>query len=98
MKVEDLTLSDGYVTLQKGIGNEEKITSSGFDALFSMVQTLNKEQKTADYKIEEVLTGHSDDTHGSLIALQKAELQMHFASVVRDKFVQGYQQIMNMQL
>lgn len=82
-------------TLQKT--SEEK-TPGAFGKLWDTVKELNANQLEADSKIQNVLLGKSDDTSGALIALEKAEIQMQFAANVRDKFTQGYQQIINMQL
>jgi flagellar hook-basal body complex protein FliE len=71
---------------------------SGFDTLWNTINNINTTQTTANSQVQDVITGKSDDTHGALIALEKAELQMQLANVVREKLTSGYQQIMNMQI
>lgn len=89
--------------LNEGIGKDfgkEKVINNDtlFQNMFHTLQDMNQTQQEGNLKLEDVMTGKSDDTHGALIALEKAELQMKLATVVRDKFVQAYQQIINMQV
>lgn len=47
---------------------------------------------------EAILTGESDDIHTALIASQKAEVAVGLAVEVRNKVVEAYNSIMNMQV
>lgn len=97
MKIEGAQAFTGMLMPDK-INKEKNVNQSGFEKLLDTVSGLDERQKFANKKVEDVLLGKSDDTHGALIALEKAELEMQLATVVRDKFTQGYQQIMNMQI
>ena len=46
----------------------------------------------------ELLSGQSTDIHTSLIEAQKAELTLNLAVQVRNKVVDAYKEIMNMQM
>lgn len=69
-----------------------------FDKMLDSVLQMNDTQVNATSKMQEVLAGTSDDTHGALIELEKADFQMQFYVTTRDKLIQGYQTIINMQI
>jgi flagellar hook-basal body complex protein FliE len=88
------SIQPGNQTQSEGL----KSSSNVFDQLIGSVESLNSTQVVAETKMSEVLQGNSNDTSGALIALSKAELQMSLAVSVRDKLIQGYQTITNMQI
>lgn len=95
MKVE--LLGNQNVNNIIGQGKNKEI-SSGFDKVLGIVEEMNKGQVKAKSEMTSVLNGESDNTHGALIALEKASLQLQMATTARDKLLQGYQQIINMQI
>lgn len=80
------------------VKGKNEVNQTVFDKLWTTIEGMNETQNEGSSKVQDVLLGKSDDTHGALIALEKAELQMQLATTVRDKVTQGYQQIINMQL
>lgn len=76
----------------------QNVNQTLFDSLLNSLVTMEETQVDAKSQVADVLMGNSDDSHGALIALQKAELQMSFAGSVRDKMVQGVNQLLNMQI
>ncbi|MED2737536.1 flagellar hook-basal body complex protein FliE [Bacillus toyonensis] len=82
-----------------GISSEkEKVNGGLFNQILDSFVEMNKTQVDSKTQMADVIMGRSDNSHGALIALQKAELQMSFASSVRDKVVQGVNQLFNMQI
>ena len=73
------------------------IESAGetFSQLFDEVNNL---QLHADRKMEEFATTPEKDIHGTMIALQKAELSLRLFMQVRSKLTAAYQEVMRMQL
>lgn len=71
---------------------------STFDKLLGVVEGINSNQIDAQNQMTNVILGKSEDTHGALIALQKAEVQIKLATTVRDKVVQSYNKIIDMQI
>jgi flagellar hook-basal body complex protein FliE len=55
-------------------------------------------QQNADTAIAGVATGQGTDIHQAMIAMQQASLGMHLATEVRDKAVEAYQSLINMQV
>lgn len=65
---------------------------------WDFVGDLNETQKVGQQKMSDIMTGKSDDTHGALIAVEKASLYTEIATTVRDKTVYGFNKIMDMQI
>jgi flagellar hook-basal body complex protein FliE len=83
------------------IGGSKSVSGGNkdlFDRLWNIVGDMNQNQQQANGKMDDVLTGKSDDSQGALIGLEKADLQLQLAVTVRDKVIQGYQQLINMQM
>ena len=52
----------------------------------------------ANDKLEKLASGEDIDIHGTMIALQEADVTLRFAVSVRDKLLEGYQRIMQLQI
>ncbi len=64
----------------------------------SAVESLEGNQKKADFEIARAVAGESPDLHNTVIALQSAELNFQLALQVRNKVVSAYEEIMRMQV
>lgn len=82
---------------QEGRGQPTLIEGAGetFSQLFNEVNRL---QLMADQKIQEFATSPEKDVHGTMIALQKADLSLRLFLQIRSKLTSAYQDIMRMQL
>jgi flagellar hook-basal body complex protein FliE len=54
-------------------------------------------QGDAQVQVAELLSGKGADLHSAMIAVEKADLSFQLMMQVRNKIVQAYQQISNMQ-
>ena len=54
-------------------------------------------QGEADARVNQLLTGNSQDVHSAMIAVEKASLAFEMMVQVRNKIVQAYQQVSGMQ-
>lgn len=82
--------------------NETSIDTNTSKANFgNMLETIGNIEKryseTQNMSYDNLINGQGS-THDMLINLQKATSEIKTLGVVRDKFVEGYQQIMSMQL
>ncbi len=68
------------------------------DTLNNALESVNESQMQADDKLAELAAGKTPDLHGTMIALQEADITLRTMVSVRDKAVDAYQQIMNMQI
>lgn len=68
------------------------------DSAINMVDETNAAQNTAQDEEIKFALGQSNNTHDLMIAEQKAAIALQFTVAVRDRFLQGYNTIMNMQI
>ncbi len=68
------------------------------DTFSRMFDEVNDLQQQADRKIEEFATTPEKDIHGTMIALQKADISLRLMMQIRSKLTAAYQDIMRMQL
>jgi len=68
------------------------------DTLQGAMDSVNESHVKADDKLAELATGQTPDIHGTMIALQEADITLRTMVSVRDKVVDAYQQVMNMQI
>lgn len=68
------------------------------DRFSKMLDEVNTLQVAADKKIEEFATSKEKDLHGTMIAMQKADVSLRLLLQVRSKLTSAYQEIMRTQL
>ncbi len=72
--------------------------SSILNAMMNSVNETNILQNQAEAAEIEFALGESDNTHDLLIAQTKANTALQYTVAVRDKIIEAYQQIMQMQI
>jgi flagellar hook-basal body complex protein FliE len=68
------------------------------DLLKQSVNELNKQQNHSDTLITKLSNGENVDLYQVMVAVQKANLSMQTALEVRNKAVEGYKEMMQMQV
>ena len=68
------------------------------DRLDTAIRSVSDHQNAADVRIANVASGDDVDVHGMMIALQEADITLRLAVAVRDKLVDGFDRIQNMQI
>jgi flagellar hook-basal body complex protein FliE len=71
--------------------------SEFMETLENAMDQVQQLQGQADNKVESLLQGNGTDVHSAMIAVEKADLSFQLMMQVRNKIVQAYQQISNMQ-
>lgn len=80
-------------------GQTKTGSAGGFsDALFKAVAEVNNLHHNADKAILNIQTGHADNLHEAMIALEKADVSFRTMLAVRNKLIEAYQDIMRMQV
>lgn len=80
----------------KNIGEQGNFN---FKDMFSdALNKVNDQQLKADELTKDFITGNVDDLHTVLIATEEARLSLELAVQVRNKCVEAYKEINNMQL
>jgi flagellar hook-basal body complex protein FliE len=67
------------------------------DLLTSTMGEVDSLERQARAAVEGLMTGSGVDVHHAMIATQKADMAFEYALSVRNKAVQAYQQVMQMQ-
>ena len=62
------------------------------------IDEVNQLQNQADDAVQELSTGKNKDIHGTLIALEKADISFQLLMQIRNKIIAAYQEIMRMQI
>lgn len=63
-----------------------------------MVRDVNAQQQNATAMVTDVLKGGSTPVHQAMVATEEANLSFEFLTEVRNKVVEAYQQVMQMQV
>ncbi|MCL6545770.1 MAG: flagellar hook-basal body complex protein FliE [Bryobacteraceae bacterium] len=68
------------------------------EMLESAVGQVERSRGEAARAVEQLLAGEGGELHTALLAVQKAELTLELFLEARNKILQGYQEIMRMQI
>jgi len=76
---------------------QDATPSVGFaDHLRQAIQDVDTSNRVADTKLELLASGKDVDIHGTMIALQEADIALRTMTSFRDKLTEGYKSIINM--
>ncbi len=68
------------------------------DYLKSAIDSVDQAQKTANQKVEDVVSGKSDNIHDAMISMEQAQLSFSLMLEIRNKMVETYQELSRMQI
>lgn len=96
-------ISSDYIRKAANSGKVAGDDSDGsFDSIFksalNMVNETNELSNAAELEEIRFAMGDSENLHDLTIALQKAEVAIQYTVAVRDKVLEAYKEIMNMQI
>lgn len=66
------------------------------DTLKETINQAARLQSDAEKQVAQVLSGHGEDLHSALLAVEKADLSFQLMMQVRNKIVQAYQDVARM--
>ena len=78
--------------------NEAKENQNFSNILNDAIDSMEETEAASNAASEALLTGESDDIHTALVASQKAEIAVSYAVQIRNKMIEAYNDIMNMQV
>ena len=85
--------------MSKIYGSEnENIFSSVSQSAVESLNTTNNYLSDAENEEIKLALGQTDNTHDLAVALQKASTTLQYTVAVRDKFLEAYKEIMQMQI
>jgi flagellar hook-basal body complex protein FliE len=83
--------------LGQAVGETKPALGPDFsEQLAEFVGGIDKTQKTARTQSEEFAVGHSNDIHGTMIAVEQAEISLRMLANVRNRMVDLYREVMRM--
>ena len=103
MDVTSLLGTYSLVTPER-VGTAEKVTSTGnmfqsmLNSALDNINNTNSLLSDAENAEISFAMGETESTHDLMIALQKAQTALQYTIAVRDKFMEAYKEIMNMQI
>jgi flagellar hook-basal body complex protein FliE len=82
---------------QPPVGEPKRLEEATFaDHLAGFVSGIDQTQKSAEHKAEEFAVGHHNDIHGTMIAVEQADISLHLLANVRNRAVDFYREVMRM--
>ena len=66
------------------------------EVLENAIQDVDMSQRVSDKKLEMLVSGEDVDIHGTMIALQEADISIRTMSAFRDKITDAYKNLINM--
>lgn len=86
------------VASQKQLVNTDESFQSALDAAVGMLTETNELENDATAAQMEFALGLADNPHDMQIAAKKALTALQYTTAVRDKLLEAYKEIMNMQI
>ena len=87
------------VQSQPSEGGRTPVTGPPFgETLAGAIDRVDGTQKAADAQIEAFIAGETENVHEVMIAMNQAELHFQLLTEVRNKLLDGYQELMRMQV
>ena len=79
--------------------SQKQAVESGISRTFEkLLQDVNQQHLNAEAKQVELLVTDNKDIHGTMLALEKADLSMRLMLQIRNKLVSAYEEVMRMQV
>lgn len=88
LKLNDAPDVENFGTVHKSFG----------DFLADSVQRVNSLQKDANFAMEKLATGKSQNIHETMMAIERAEIAFKTMNQIRSKVIDAYREIMRMQI
>ena len=85
-------------TLERTLGQGRAANSDFSTFLEGAIEAVNRRQIEADAALMNTATGENVDIHSQMIALEEANISIRTRGSARDKIVEAYQSIWNLQI
>ena len=78
--------------------NTGEIGNSFADFLGDAIQSVDSSMKSSEAKVQDFVSGKSDNMHDVMISMQQAQLSFQMMVEVRNKMIETYQELSRMQI
>lgn len=92
------TSSVGSISIGDNAGKTSNVFDSILNSAINNIDTTNALLSDAENAEVSFAMGELENTHDLVIALQKASTALQYTVAVRDKFLEAYKEIMQMQI
>ena len=83
--------------LAESVAPRNKVGDKQFsEVLENAINDVDMSQRVSDKKLELLASGEDVDIHGTMIALQEADISIRTMSAFRDKITDAYKNLINM--
>ena len=100
--IRGLSAVDGIGLPGFSSGKDEKVDGTLFDSFLNSaidnIKTTNKYLSDAEDEKVKFALGETENTHDLTIALQKASTALQYTVAVRDRLLDAYKELMQMQI
>lgn len=93
--LSDINSSSSLKSL--GTENKNKSFEDLFQSIVGMAKDTNELTNAAEEEEIKYALGYSDSTHALSVAQQKANISLQYTVAVRNKVLEAYKEIMNLQ-
>ena len=76
----------------------DKVGSSFADMLSNRLDSLSEGQNAGNQAAQDIATNRVDDVAQAMLKVEKANVSLQFATQVRNKAIEAYQEILRMQV
>ena len=87
--------------LTSGMNNQTSEETNGLSSFSGMLEnamsSLNEQQVSADQGVQDLVSGNTDNLHNVMIQTSEAQLSLELALQLRNKGLEAYNEIKNMQ-
>lgn len=99
MRVGDIQSTIGQISPDISTSKSVEDTTKSFqDTLNGFVSNVNDLQTSANDAIDKMASGQAADVHEVMIAVEKAKVSFDLLLQIRNKMLDAYKQIMQMQV
>ncbi|MBL0691844.1 MAG: flagellar hook-basal body complex protein FliE [SAR324 cluster bacterium] len=100
MKIDNLLATANINSQSKSMQSSpvKSVIGSFSETLMGAIDKVNDQVNQADGKMASLATGKSDDIHGTMIAMEKADISIKLLMAVRNKVMSAYQEVSRMQI
>jgi flagellar hook-basal body complex protein FliE len=99
MAIEAMNSVSAVAGIDRALVGETAPRSADFSVwLEQQINAVNTQIQTAETQVTQLAAGQTDNLHQVMLSLEKAKLSFELMLQVRNKLLEGYQEIMRMQI
>ncbi len=96
--LDSITAQKVATTLQKTVEENDTPFSAFFESAVQLIKETNDLQSAAEAEEVKMMLGYAENAHDLTNALTKAELAINYTTTIKNKILEAYKEIMNIQI